>query len=156
MLWIIWRTRNWEQIVQSLKCSCQGATQVAQAMLALWWALQACSPLLSEGRTGKVCHCFSLDCSCWLLECGDRRLINIQVVIQPQVWKWEEGTHTDPEAGKYPWIPQKRHESESGISRLSNPDRFWKSSVLQEPTFPPVPSSETCSTEQLGMLCRAC
>lgn len=41
-----------------------------------------------------------------ILECGDRGMTNIQVVIQ--VWRWEEGPHTDPEAGKYPWIPQAR------------------------------------------------
>lgn len=49
--------------------------------------------LPKEGQ-GKCVTAPSLDSSCKVLECGDRGLTNIQVVIQPQEWKWEEGRQT--------------------------------------------------------------
>lgn len=114
---------------------------------------------------GKRVTAPCLDSSCRLLECGDRDdVTNIQVMIQPQVWKWEEDTHTDPAAGKSPRIPQKRHESESEISRqIGEP---VVQTVFEKPVFfrslpfhqnlhqkTVAQSSLGCSTEPAGERC---
>lgn len=127
---------------------------------------EPCRPaLLSFQREaqGKCVTALSLGSSCRLLECGDRNdVTNIQVVIQPRVRKWEEGTYTDPEAGKSPWISQKRHKSE--ISRqIGEP---VAQTVFEKPVFfrslpfhqnlhqkPIAQSSLRCSAEPAGEKC---
>lgn len=119
--------------------------------------------LPKEGQ-GKCVTAPSLDSSCRLLECGDRGLTNIQVVIQPQEWKWEEGTDRHrSRSWEYPWIPQKRHESESEISRQIG--ETVVQTVFEKPVFfrrlfhqylhekPATQSSLGCYTEPAGERC---
>lgn len=124
---------------------------------------EPCRPALLSFQTeiqGKCVTALSLDSSCRILECGDRNEVtNIRVVIQPQVCKWEEGTDTDPEAGKSPWIPQKRHESESEISRQIS--EAVLQTVFEKPMFfrsQPFHQylHQKPAAQQLGMLYRAC